>query len=49
MLCLRGFELYSRWVPLSDVFSPSEVVVAALQNIELLRTLGFIKGNIWVN
>ena len=42
MLCLRGFKQYSRWVPLLNVFSPSKVVVVALQNIELLQTLEFI-------
>ena len=43
MLCLRGFKQYSRWVPLLNVFPPSKVVVVALQKIELLRTLEFIK------
>ena len=38
MLCLSGFELYSRWVPLScseSSFSPVTPVSSSLQKIKI--------------
>ena len=47
MLCLSGFELYSRWVPLKgDTSIKVREAVAAPQNRQILQTFVWCGGEL---
>ena len=43
MLCLSGFELYSRWVPLTQVTDRNHPFTGCMKVFQFTRSVGIVE------